>query len=287
MSANITDRESTKGVGNTNSTPTRNRNYCFTWNNYTEKDIDTIIENSKTLGYDYVFQKEIGKNKTKHLQGILMFSNCVSFKKLKTLYPKPHWEITRNKRASILYCSKKDTRDGTGVFSSIKIQEEKKTKRERILEQYNDIKWYDWQEKILKIVEGKKDNRTIHWVWDEQGNKGKSFLAKYLYCKYKCIIGGGKKNDVLNQVKIWQEENEDEDPDIILLDISRTNKDYINYEIMEMLKNGLAYSGKYEGGIILFEKIPHIICLANFGPDMDKLSLDRWKIYNLNPVKDF
>lgn len=87
----------------------KKRCYTFTLNNYTEEDIEKIL----ACGAKYVFQEEKGEEKgTEHLQGILSFENAVSFNTVKKLLPRAHWEVCKNKRASIIYCSKENTRNG-------------------------------------------------------------------------------------------------------------------------------------------------------------------------------
>ena len=68
-----------------------------------------------------------------------------------------------------------------------------------------------------------------------------------------------------------------------MLDIPRHQLDYVGYGALEQLKNGMIYSGKYEGGTCLFDN-PHVIVFANEPPKIEKMSLDRWKIIDLNEL---
>ncbi len=98
-------------------TPKRARSWCFTWNNHTQENWHTctaLIENMKIN--KIVFQEEKGKNGTKHIQGFIQFINAINFTTLKKIDEKIHWEVCRNIPASILYCSKEDTRCGR-IFS--------------------------------------------------------------------------------------------------------------------------------------------------------------------------
>ncbi len=90
---------------------TRKRNWAFTLNNYTELDIKYILD---TFAHEklYIFQEEIGKNNTKHLQGTVGFLNAKSFKVVRKIIPRGHWEIVRKLKNSIRYCNKKDTKNG-------------------------------------------------------------------------------------------------------------------------------------------------------------------------------
>lgn len=106
--------------GNTTIEPApSNRNrariWFFTLNNYTAEDIVSLSHNiwgDNTKIKLYVFQKEIGQNGTKHLQGVVQFMNQTSFSTLKAINSRAHWQKTKGLINSIKYCSKEDTRDG-------------------------------------------------------------------------------------------------------------------------------------------------------------------------------
>lgn len=105
--------------GNTNNRDTkvtrnRARTWCFTLNNYTENDLVSLSHNKwkEMRILKCVFQEEIGKSGTKHLQGVVQFSNQTSFTSLKEFHGKVRWSKCRNIKASIKYCSKQETRNG-------------------------------------------------------------------------------------------------------------------------------------------------------------------------------
>lgn len=252
---------------------TKNRSWCFTWNNYTENDIRYLVENLAESRY--LFGEEVGGNTgTPHLQGVVNFKSARSFNSVKKLFKDNHIEICRNWKASLNYCSK----DGQ-TYTNI---ERQRTRKERLLMRYEDVEWYEWQSEIIDIVNTVPNDRTINWYYEDEGNTGKSFLAKYLVLKYDAIIADGKKDNVFNQIKTWLDMHKDhEDPRLIIIDLPRHNLEYLNYGMLEQIKNGMIYSGKYEGGTCLFES-PHIFVFANREPIESKLSLDRWNIVNIS-----
>lgn len=68
----------------------RSRNFCFTWNNYSDASIQVLTElECKYLCYG----KEVGESGTPHLQGVVVFANAVShksvIKKLKGAHVEP------------------------------------------------------------------------------------------------------------------------------------------------------------------------------------------------------
>lgn len=256
------------------SSRNRCRRWCLTFNNWTEKDLKDI-EAFVSMSQCYiVVGAEIGKiNKTKHLQCYLEGKNQIDFSKLKSTFPKAHLEKARGKRdKNIEYCSK----EGNVLMNTFP-----DNINQKLLKSYNEVIWKPWQQDVLNIIESKPDSRTIYWFYDYQGNIGKSFLCKYIWLKYKCIIGSGKKQDIFHQIKTWMEENEGEEPEIVILDVPRTNIDYVNYGAIEEIKNGLIYSGKYEGGVCAFNH-PHVIIFANSKPDEEKFSKDRWNIVEVS-----
>lgn len=250
--------------GNTNSSALRSRKWCLTMNNYIEKDITQLSQ----YFHKYVIGKEVGEEKkTPHLQCYFEQKNAIAFTTLKKLWPRGHWEKPKGSRkANIKYCSKEND------F----IQNFYKDKKKILLDKYyKDVKWKDWQQNVINIIEGEPDMRKIHWFVDRKGNTGKSFLVKYISLKYGCIIGDGKKNDVFNQIKTA--DDNDENMKIIIIDCPRTMLDYVNYGAIESIKNGMIYSGKYEGGQVHFE-IPHVIIMANEEPNYNGWSEDRYDV---------
>lgn len=67
---------------------------------------------------------------------------------------------------------------------------------------------------------------------------------------------------------------------LIVVDCPRSQQDYINYGAIEQIKNGLIFSGKYEGTQLVFNS-PHVIVFANEPPDYSKMSMDRWNVVQI------
>lgn len=275
------DTVPTQGVeGNTKTSTRRARGYRFTLNNYTDEEVKrlTMYGHSKTL--KFVFGKEIAPTTgTPHLQGYIYHKNPVRFDHLKKLFPRCNWNDKCDGTATdqYLYCTKELTDVVHEGF------EEKKTLKhaikEKLISRYENTQWKPWQDKILNSLNEEPDSRTITWVFDPIGNSGKSYLTKYLALTREIIIADGKKDNIFNQVnrKLNEEEKEF---DLVILDIPRSSAGYINYGVLEQLKNGLIYSGKYEGGLCLFDHV-HVVVFANFEPDYSQFSEDRWNVISI------
>jgi hypothetical protein len=76
--------------------------------------------------------------------------------------------------------------------------------------------------------------------------------------------------------------NEDCDPEIVLINIPKSfDQEYLSYTGIEEVKDMLFYSGKYEGGQVDGNP-PFVFVFSNIPPEVDKLSEDRWMIYNID-----
>lgn len=64
-------------------------------------------------------------------------------------------------------------------------------------------------------------------------------------------------------------------PDIIIYDYTRTQESFISYQSIEEVKNGIFFSGKYEGKMIIYDS-PWVIVFANYPPELQAMSSDRW-----------
>lgn len=262
--------------GNTKPLGQRARKWCFTFNNYSEAEYNDLKESLTQQTQYFIIGKETGKEGTPHLQGYIEFKHPRRLSTLKELNKKIHWEITKgSKEKNIIYCSK----DNNYYIFDAKLNTIKYKHEQEILNDFEKIIWKDWQKNIIDLCNTEPHPRKIYWIVDKIGNSGKSFLCKYLYLKHKCIIGEGKSNDIFNQINNSIENNNI--PKLILIDSPRSHENFINYSGIEKIKNGLIYSGKYEGGVCCF-KNPHIIIFANHNPDKSKFSEDRWEIINVN-----
>lgn len=255
------------------SSEKRSARWCFTHNNPALPDDANWLYNELAGKMcKFIYGLEVGIEGTEHLQGYFECDKRVKLSTIKNwggIFAKMHLEPAKgNRKQNVAYCTKEDGQKWGNI----------KSRKARILERYEGVEWRPWQKDILEIMEAPADPRKVHWVYDPKGNAGKSFLMKYIHCKWKVIIGDGKYADVMNQLKEWVEANEDEDPDAVIVDVPRSHAAYFQVRTLEKLKDGLVYSGKYEGGVIELVEPMRAIVFANTLPVLDTLSADRWDI---------
>lgn len=144
-----------------------------------------------------------------------------------------------------------------------------------LLEEYSTLRPY--QQYILEIANQQPDKRKIYWIYDNIGNAGKTELADHLedQLNFKRFVNG-KTADIAHS---WNGEN-------VVFDLSRTTEGRINWEVIEQLKNGRVFSGKYESCSKKYNR-PHLFVFSNFLPEVrnsygrDTISRDRWEIYEM------
>lgn len=260
-------RGSVELVGNTktNSRPSASKSWTFTLNNYTDQECDILKNEIKKYGSNYRVQSEVGESGTPHLQGFIELttkgrpSETFSCKRI-------HWEKARSDKHARKYCCKDETADNKIIWDS-----------EPIIKLCNP---YGWQLDVMDIIAQEPDDRTINWFWEPNGKYGKSALTKYLCVKKNALCVSGKSNDCKYAIISYKEEHK-EFPRIVIFDVPRTNIDYINYEAIESIKNGVFFSGKYESKQVIMNS-PHILIFANSPPITHKLSEDRWNIKRID-----
>lgn len=158
------------------------------------------------------------------------------------------------------------------IFKDLVRLQSLKNQKDSALDEFKNIKWYPKQLQILEILKTKPDARKIY-INSDDGNTGKSFLCKYIALKYQgVVIADGKKDNIFHEVNKLCSNGIV--PKIIILDVPRQNENYVQYGVLEQLKNGLLVSGKYEGGQCIFPN-PHVIIFCNFELDVTLWTADR------------
>lgn len=218
----------------------------------------------KGIAKEFYFQLEEGEE-----TGALHFQGCFSLKEkeymntVKNLlgYNSIHLEPVKNWKALVEYSQKKSTRvDGPWSIQSTWIK--------------TITSLRDWQQKLLTKLKEEPDDRTILWYSDPKGCSGKTSMAKYLAVHHNAtVLNNAKTADLAYAIN--------SQPNIIIINITRSNEQHTNYGAIESIKDGLIFSSKYESHTKLFNS-PHVVIFANFEPNYNALTIDRWEIIHLS-----
>lgn len=260
------------GAGNANSAPVKQisqrLHWHFRFSNYESHHIDGLDGLFQEICSDWIFQEEIGKLGTPHLQGAIRLKKAMRYTEFSP-DRRIHWE-PQGSLNNAQYCCKEDETKKEG--GRICFGGNYKPKVElKILKQFQ---LFEWQNKLIEIIKSEPDDRTVHWYWSSEGNLGKSSFAKYLVATINATPAvSGKYSDIINLIYKTNMDN----CRCIVFDIPRNHGNKVSYSAIESIKNGMIVNTKYETGSKLFNS-PHVIILANQPPDSEKLSADRWNI---------
>jgi hypothetical protein len=140
-----------------------------------------------------------------------------------------------------------------------------------------------WSLNLLNYLESNPpDDRHIIWVYDQFGESGKTKLVKYLCnefpLKYHFSRGAASNKDTSFQITTalksgWNQH-------CFFFDFPRDMENKNFYESLENIKDGMITSSKYLSHSAIFNS-PHIVVMANFPPNISKLSKDRWRIFEI------
>ena len=142
-----------------------------------------------------------------------------------------------------------------------------------------------WQQQLLGQIN--PSDRNIIWVVGRNGAEGKSWFQKYIVQRFgfpkvfHTTID--KRSDgilyALSKRVITL-------IDIFIFNIPRSfSSDDVPYNLLEQLKDGQAFSTKYDSKVLRIKTPNVVLVFANYGPSRDEMSSDRWQLFNINIVK--
>ena len=139
-----------------------------------------------------------------------------------------------------------------------------------------------WQQRIHNIIDDEPvNNRQVIFVVDPEGNSGKSFLTRYWFTLFPeriQLLSIGRRDDLAHAIDITKS--------IFAFDIPRGGMEFMQYNVLEQLKNGVIFSPKYCSQTkILRETRVHVIVFCNEEPDRSKMTADRFIIYHIRQLR--
>jgi len=231
----------------------------------------------KGVAKRFVFQREEGDSGYNHYQGRLSLVKKRRKHEALRLFENPpnYFEPTTNKEyqsGDAFYQTKIDTR----VEGPWKDTDEEVYVPRQVREM-GDLR--PFQQAIVDDV-GKWDKRTINIIYCKSGNKGKSSLVSYMRAMKlgRALPPVNDYKDLLRMVCDLPTSK------LYLFDMPRAmNKDkmYQFYSAVETIKDGYAYDDRYNFKQKVFD-CPNIWIFCNVLPDLNLLSMDRWKIWDID-----
>lgn len=262
-------------VGNTKQQSNQLKKWFFTWNNYDSSKIKELETRFLEICYMGLFQSEVGKEGTPHLQGGIWLKKAMRWTEFdlpKTI----HWEKMKDEKETLEYCQK-ETKDGWDGKYRWQFNIPKP------LKYIKEDDFYEWQKETKGYCLKEPDGQSILWIHEPDGGKGKSAFCRHMAIVHNAlVIQGGKLADIMNIIF-----NTDMNRvNCILIDIPRCNKNNVSYASIECILNGMITNTKYETGRKIFNP-PNIVVFSNFEPDIndETLSKRRWIVKDLSEKK--
>lgn len=131
----------------------------------------------------------------------------------------------------------------------------------------------DWQEILHQQLSDDPDDRMVSFYVDSDGGKGKSFFCRWYLTKYPSltqILSCGKRDDIAHAIDVTKS--------IFLFNMPRGGMEYLQYTILEQLKDRMIFSPKYNSQTKILWKQCHVVVFCNEAPDETKMSADRFNI---------
>lgn len=300
--------------------PAQSKHWCFTVNNYDNADIQ-LLELLVPDVCDYVVYgyETAPTTGTPHLQGYCIFKDRKRLTSAAAALPNgAHLEVKRGTASQAAEYCKKDglfgehgtapSRAGVAPLDRFKTwclefyddQGRSPSPQEiclafpslflryrRNLEDYarflspptplqGEAELYDWQADLNTILGFDPDDRKILFVVDEAGGKGKTFFQRWYYSQnYEKtqLLAMGKRDDVAHAI--------DDTKSVFFFNIPRQGMEFMNYQILEAIKDRVVFSPKYNSCTKTFPTNVHCVVFCNEYPNMTKMTQDRYHLIEL------
>jgi len=292
--------------------------WCFTLNNPSAEDEARFAEYGDSLqryGLRYlIYGREVGDSGTRHLQGFFIANSRLRLRSVRHLFgERGHYECARatSDRAAD-YCRKDgDFSEFGSIPSRVRnapsvtdfcdwVKENRDVNERDIAVKFPNL-WLRYGDRLLKLTEHlleppvleenplnewqtwlheklirEADDRTIDFYIDTEGGKGKSYFCRWMLSKYPervQVLSGGKRDDLAHAVDISKS--------IFLFNLPRGGIEYLQYTILEQLKDRVVFSPKFHSTTKVLKYLSHVVVFCNEEPDMTKMTADRYVINNL------
>ena len=140
-----------------------------------------------------------------------------------------------------------------------------------------------WQCALIEYME--KSKREVIWVQGAKCEEGKSWMQEYIEAKFgweRVMCGMDitmKKESIYHTIRSRPYMT----TDIFTFNIGKDdrNREDINYQVLEQIKDGRFVAAKFSSKEIKICKPNIVIVFANCTPEVKKLAMDRWKIFKI------
>jgi len=132
-----------------------------------------------------------------------------------------------------------------------------------------------WQTSLKQRLEAQPDDRKIFFVVDAEGGRGKSWFVRWFLDAHPTetqLFRPAKVTDLAHAIKThtkW-----------FLFDVPRNGMQFLQYQVLEQLKDRVIFSPKYNSTTKFLTSVPHVVVFCNEHPNMEQMTQDRYHFIN-------
>nr|AUF34970.1 putative replication-associated protein [uncultured virus] len=90
------------------------------------------------------------------------------------------------------------------------------------------------------------------------------------------ILSGGKRDDIAHAI--------DPSKQIFLFNVPRGGMEYLQYTILEQIKDRMVFSPKYNSQTKILRNRAHVVVFSNEMPDIEKMTHDRYDYFEFGDI---
>lgn len=287
--------------------------WVFTLNNPTADEIAYVTEQLNSVKYG-IFGRETGESGTPHLQGFFIAAEAITLRSAKRIVgDRSHVERARGTSQQARdYCRKDGDFTEFGTFPEnqgsrsdldallawgdefqrsngrppaspdfARDQPHAYLKYPRLVRLFEHRTTpslqagepLEWQSELEEELLEEADDRKIIFIPDEAGGLGKTWFQRWFLTKHPGVaqvLSIGKRDDLAHAV--------DTTCRVFFFNVGRDQMQYLQYAILEQMKDRMIFSPKYQSRTKYLPILPHVVVFSNEDPDMTKLTADRYDI---------
>jgi len=135
----------------------------------------------------------------------------------------------------------------------------------------------EWQLELLGVLSCEANDREILFMVDPQGGAGKTWFQRYMLTSHSektQVLSVAKRDDIAHAIQ--------EDKCIFLFNVPRGGMEFMQYTILEQLKDRMVFSPKYNSRTKILRSKVHVVVFCNEEPDYNKMTSDRYDVKRLS-----
>lgn len=298
----------------------RAKRWLFTINNWTQNELQTVLDSGRASASYLVVGKEVGEETgTPHLQGYVEWNAAVRRATCcNRLGGRARVEVARGSaQENRTYCTKEGdfeeigecptvgqgrrsdldrffgwvdefieannrpptTPEAAGIHPNVIVKYARimevvrlRSQRRLFIEQPQPKQW---QQALKDRLEQPADDRKIFFVVDAEGGIGKSWFVRWFLDMHPTetqLFRPAKVTDLAHAIKThtkW-----------FLFDVPRNGMQFLQYQVLEQLKDRVIFSPKYNSTTKMLTSVPHVVVFCNEQPIEGQMTADRYHYIN-------